>query len=737
MITTKGEFKKIITEIQLPPIWETQSSLTNEFYNYGKYANTLPNESESDDVLNFLKEYDIQYAKKGFLWMGGDWSTVNARPQGISHHQTQEGNRMLAISWYSLKHARAYKNEICRVSLILNENNRYKYINVMPVILTEDQGDIKAEVIRSHAGGLAILGNYLFLADSSLKHSDIEPTGKKGGIRVFDLTKIYPLNNVIGNITTQFTTENNIIATEEVTEVVGGTLDAPYILPEICHYEMSMPFTEASDDSNYTRFSFASIDYTDITHPKLLTGNFSKKSDKTVVNKPEQACLWGLTKVDNGYEITSFEESIGTDLPNSQGIIKYRDKVIISASWSNKGMTKYVRVGNIVNDGNNKMLNNDYTFKGGWATGTEDLSYDVDSNEMWGLTEFSVNYDGDGRRFVYCCDFAKVYQMDIYNNVMQGVTLSTFYKNDGAYENDKLFVYKAFSGQIVSCQVSETNGITGILQIISGPKNCLDWTFDNENNQLILLGDGNIYVYSLNMEGIIPTTGQGMRAVAEMETHSDYSFTNIKWIKDFGIFLFNKTNDTGNENRLNGFYIPKMSKLDEGYSLGNFASELDEWGDVNLAQFYDVKDNVFLIIYTNDMPESGYNSKSITFKIVQKNSKYTFSKTELEDNNYKNEFEIMSYFKRGTDTFRFFLQNNNASDNDGFITKIESDGKAKTSNEQKIDNWSMGWHTVSFFSGGLFVANKLEGRVIVKELTRSGKITDKIQDEEKLVFENN
>ena len=99
----------------------------------------------------------------------------------------------------------------------------------------------------------------------------------------------------------------------------------------------------------------------------------------------------------------------------------------------------------------------------------------------------------------------------------------------------------------------------------------------------------------------------------------------------------------------------------------------------------------------------------------------------------------MSYYKRGGSTFRFFLQNNNASDNDGFITKIDGDGKAVTSYLQKIDNWSIGWHTVSFFSGGLFVANKLAGRIIVRKMENNGKLIltsqGEIQDEKELVFE--
>ncbi len=414
MMSTEGKFKKITTKIQLPPIWEAQNALSNRFYALGKYASTLLNDVEN--IQEYLKRHGIKYPKKGFLWMGEDWTTLNAQPQGISRHQTDEGNRMLAISWYNLAHKIEYKNDICRVSLILNEGSRYKYINVVPTILTEDQGDIKAEVIRSHAGGLAILGNYLFLADSDLGHTDDEATGKKGGIRVFDLTEIYPLNNVVGNIATKFSKDGTKVSVG-VTEFIGGTMDSPFILPEICHYEMSMPLTNPSV-TKYTSFDFTSIDYTDIDHPKLLTGNFSRSGSPYPINKPEQACLWGLTKVDNGYEITSFEESINTHLENNQGIIKYRDKLIISDSWANKNTTRSIQVGNIVNENDNKVLNKNSIFKAEWAVGTEDLSYDVDSNEMWGLTEFSIDYagDGNGRRFVYCCDFSKVYQMDIYNN---------------------------------------------------------------------------------------------------------------------------------------------------------------------------------------------------------------------------------------------------------------------------------------------------------------------------------
>jgi len=125
-----------------------------------KVGGNLPKDVNSPLPLNRLK------------FVGNDQEKASRRPQGI----TQKG-RYIFNSWYfrdgHVLNLTKYEDN-CKLSVIDTQDN--SFVNLVPVQL-DDTGN-KFVHIDSHAGGIDILGNHLYLAGGKY-------------IRVFDLSKLY------------------------------------------------------------------------------------------------------------------------------------------------------------------------------------------------------------------------------------------------------------------------------------------------------------------------------------------------------------------------------------------------------------------------------------------------------------------------------------------------------------------------------------------------------------------
>ena len=108
----------------------------------------------------------------GFNWDSDDSKTPNWRPQGISGITNNAGDEYIFVSWYD----KANGQKGARISVIERKSLRYRNVLLVQQIGTsyKDYGNI-------HAGGIAVIGTHLHVADS---RSDQQK------IRVFDLEEI-------------------------------------------------------------------------------------------------------------------------------------------------------------------------------------------------------------------------------------------------------------------------------------------------------------------------------------------------------------------------------------------------------------------------------------------------------------------------------------------------------------------------------------------------------------------
>lgn len=316
-----------------------------------------------------LKKFKVKEARSGFRFDDYDTNDGNWYPQGISYLKGGKSVKTIVVSWYNKKSGYA------RITFVKLAKNKVEY-NHVTLVQADAASTYKG--IQTHAGGIGIIDNYIYVADSKL-----------GGVRVFDANQLFEL-------------------VDSDTNKDCGIMNRPcalghrYIIPEICHYKLGV---------GSSKMSYLSVDRSDSKQPRLLTGNFTsekvtkvtfKGSEKKYDNGPSLVALWGMKKEKSGlWTINKAEQVISVLTKRAQGAIKFDDDFMVNRSYADDSHS--IRIGKIENDA--------FGFKsppaGNWPIGCEDLSYDAVQDELWGVTEFP---DGKykGFRFVYCADFYKL-----------------------------------------------------------------------------------------------------------------------------------------------------------------------------------------------------------------------------------------------------------------------------------------------------------------------------------------
>ena len=148
--------------------------------------------------LDVKKRYDG--AHTGFLFDAADNNTIKWRPQGITGLGKKVNNKsFLIVSWYGRKKSEqkglikeGYSDRGARVSIINTTNmDKIKYRNVLLV-----DKDLKP-FPGCHAGGLAVVGDKLHVADSRGSKGNPLADGSYDRIMIFDLTKIEKISKPV------------------------------------------------------------------------------------------------------------------------------------------------------------------------------------------------------------------------------------------------------------------------------------------------------------------------------------------------------------------------------------------------------------------------------------------------------------------------------------------------------------------------------------------------------------
>lgn len=199
--------------------------------------------------------------KNGIRWMDSDMSTDAWIPQGMTHGQL--GSTPFAVvSWHWNTDNYSYNNG-SRISIVdTTDLSVSKYRNI---ILVKPTGVGTYESVNIHVGGLALVGTYLYVVDTS------------HGFRVFDLNNI---RNVDGDSTLCKNSDGSGIFGQ-----VGSNWCADgygYMLPQVSAY--NMPTTKSDGTtipaSCKPHFSWAGNDNRQATN-FVISGEYCNTSTET------------------------------------------------------------------------------------------------------------------------------------------------------------------------------------------------------------------------------------------------------------------------------------------------------------------------------------------------------------------------------------------------------------------------------------------------------------------------
>jgi hypothetical protein len=196
---------KLSVSVSDEVITETESVTTIEkeeatYYNCGN----LPMNRKGVNIkwrLDVKARYNG--AHTGFLFDLADNATLKWRPQGITGRGKKVNNKsFLIVSWYGRKESAQkilpksqredYTDRGARISIINTTNmDKIKYRNVLLV-----DENLKP-FAGCHAGGLAVVGDKLHVADSRGSSANPLADGSYDKVLVFDLTKIEKISSPV------------------------------------------------------------------------------------------------------------------------------------------------------------------------------------------------------------------------------------------------------------------------------------------------------------------------------------------------------------------------------------------------------------------------------------------------------------------------------------------------------------------------------------------------------------
>jgi hypothetical protein len=307
----------------------------------------------------------LEGMKQAFGWDAFDHGDASWMPQGVSgsadaaDSEAIDGRSVVAVSWYHKpeKTEKPGLNKGSRITFVdttdLAEGD-VAYEHVLLVNPTETDGQPDFRPIYLHVGGIAWVGDYLYITDTSK------------GLRVFDTTRMLKLD----------ADEDRV--GYDADSGTYGAFEHRYALPQVGAYFLS-------DDSCWHRFSFVSLDKTSDV-PSLVTGEFH---DADIAGKLMRWPLDGerLAATDPASGATQPYEVYYAQESDMQGAASIRGQWYMSSSGQDGAWGKLYRAAP-------GQAAESY----GWVIGPEDLMVADGGATLWSASEFA------GRRYVFSVD---------------------------------------------------------------------------------------------------------------------------------------------------------------------------------------------------------------------------------------------------------------------------------------------------------------------------------------------
>lgn len=333
-------------------------------------AATLPVVSVAEVVADGNREgaivssSDVSRAtgfERGFQWNDGDMDVEYWYPQGLTGtfdadaSGAVDGVEAVLVSWhYDPEEAGTSYDKGVRVSFAdISSSSEVTYRHVLLVEPTGSASDPDIAPVEVHAGGIAWVGDWLYVADTSY------------GLRVFDMNRIL-----------QVSTETDDIGCS------GGTCNAyqyKYVLPQVSRYALPSCGCDA-------RFSFVGLDRSS-SPMSLVTGQYDADAISGTLIR------WSLdesTGLLAGGDYTTATEAWVAQQDKVQGAAS-RDGMWWLSCSSQSGSNGVLYA---AEEGDSTG----YT----WVYGPEDLAIDGPNERLWTATEHP------GERYVFAVDLGDV-----------------------------------------------------------------------------------------------------------------------------------------------------------------------------------------------------------------------------------------------------------------------------------------------------------------------------------------
>lgn len=285
--------------------------------------------------------------KGGFCWNAGDTNTSKWVPQGITH-----GDSGWLASWHSGKN----EPKQSRVTLVDNARQKYRHV----VLADPGKGPhADFEPVPAHAGGIAQVGHYLYVADS----------GK--GVRVFDLNHVWKADG--GKSDGRYTLKNGKI------HAAGYA----WVLPQVGSYTAVREPSKACQAGKNPFFSSVSLDR---KSGRLVSGEFCRDGRGSLAR-------WGLRPdglLDTQGRSAQAAEWYSVPFTSMQGVATRGDAV--AATTSNGSHPGVWRTTSLAGKHNGETLGNGKSRRMG-PRSPEDVTFA--GGHYWTLTEHQ------GARYVF------------------------------------------------------------------------------------------------------------------------------------------------------------------------------------------------------------------------------------------------------------------------------------------------------------------------------------------------
>ncbi|MEU5722718.1 hypothetical protein ABZ783_12945 [Micromonospora sp. NPDC047738] len=330
-----------------------------------------------------LSPDQILRSTESFCWDPGDSKVTYWLPQGVTGSSDADDDglwgtkRFLAVSWhYDKSVAGTTVDKGVRVTLVDLTTGKYRHVLLVEPTRTVT---LNYTAVPIHAGGLAWLGHYLYVADSAK------------GLRVFDMDRILEVD-----------------ASQDLIGRHSGTYYAhtyQYVVPQVASYQQAVRNSPCTPQPDQLCFSSISLDRS-TTPDTLVVGEYRDGRSTDPAIDGGRVVRYDVVSDTRKLVLTSGKavprDAVTVPKSNVQGVQTWQGRYYLGRSSLYQHSFMYTGL-----PGSTVVANS-------WAIGGEDLYHEhgagISAGKLWTATEHA--YDGAGnlidRRAVFAVPLAEI-----------------------------------------------------------------------------------------------------------------------------------------------------------------------------------------------------------------------------------------------------------------------------------------------------------------------------------------